>query len=430
MSNRHIPIVFILSLISVLLAAPYTRAQDNTLELPGRVALVTTDGNIRVLEMATATISQITTDAARNRRYSFPTWARGGSLAYFLNSAENNTLSLMAYVLDNGGTAGREIYAAENEFFQYAFWSPQACDSTNTCRDLAMLLSDGDTLKVQGVRDQATATAARSQVLGTGGPFYYSWSPDGTRMLWQRFGSALDVYELASGTVNALTQMPAQFNAPAWSPVDDRYLFTTPNAADPDSADLVIVSDGGAMTVLAQGLQGLTSFAWSADGNAVAYTQDYGRLIVVDAVSGAQIAATDADNVLAFFWSPDSQRIAYLTRSILEGTFSASVPRAPLVGGMALAQGKMSLVWSVLDVSANSSQRYVSFTPTAEMLYYISYFDQFAQSHRLWSPDGHYFLYSEVAADGTSVVSVLDATRLNAIPLVLDEGVFGVWSFE
>jgi len=66
------------------------------------------------------------------------------------------------------------------------------------------------------------------------------------------------------------------------------------------------------------------------------------------------------------------------------------------------------------------------------MLYLIQYFDQFAASHRIWSPSSTHLLYSELvdASEPAPVISILNITQADTVPFVIDSGVFAVWTFR
>jgi TolB protein len=133
--------------------------------------------------------------------------------------------------------------------------------------------------------------------------------------------------------------------------------------------------------------------------------------------------------VLAFFWSPNSERIAYITLANTPGSFNAFDSKSAWL--KTLAQGQIPrLVWSVFDVRTEETRRYGAFVPTREMIYLLSFYDQFAQSHRLWSPNSTHLVYGEVSPDGQSFVSILDTTRAVSVPLNIADGVIGIWSFS
>jgi TolB protein len=251
-------------------------------------------------------------------------------------------------------------------------------------------------------------------------------------MLWQRDQRRLDIYDVQNDTILiTLDSPPGIFQSPAWSPVDDRWLVGQ-LGADHETTDLVVVTDSDVET-LASGLAGPVAFSWSPDGNYVSYNYGNGPLAVVDVVTGDVMARSDTTGVFAFFWSPDSKHIAFLTLAAPPNALTTQAP-AGMSGGVLAAPARQQssipeLAWSVLDVADGAVRRYGFFTPTREMVYLIAYFDQFAQSHRVWSPDSRFIIYSENQND-MPLLSVIDVTQENIVPFVLAEGVIGVWSFN
>jgi TolB protein len=244
-------------------------------------------------------------------------------------------------------------------------------------------------------------------------------------MLWQRNNQRMDIYDVNSNRIiDTLSQEPGVFSAPAWSPVDDRLLFGSLNEEN-QSTDLVIAANSETNT-LAPRLDGVIYFSWSPDGDKVAYTSEQGPLIIVDAVTGETVADSAVSGVLAFFWSPDSQHIAYITLA----TPPSSINAKQTATQQTVVQEATGIAWSVMDVEETTTRRYGSFVPTREMLYLLVYFDQFSQSHRVWSPDSRYLLYSETTANGRASINILDTTQSNIVPFSIAEGLIGVWSFS
>ncbi len=392
--------------------------------LPGRIAYISTDYNVYSLHPATNNRVQLTDDGNRAQPYVWPTWSTDGRLAYFLSIATEREVATQVYVSSDGSTTGNLLYDGNGSIFNYAYWSPQDCNEGTRCRDLAVLLSTVEGLGVQLVRDSADGPTA--QLIGQGGPFYYSWSPDGNRMLWQRNNQRMDIYDVSSNDItDTLPQQPGAFLAPAWSPIDDRLLFGVLTEGN-QTTDLVIAANGET-TTLASELEGIVYFGWSPDGNRIAYTSQRGPLIVLDAITGETIVRSAVSGVLSFFWSPDSQHVAYVTLATPPGSINAKTltDRERVV-----YQEATGIAWSVLDVESGGTRRYGSFTPTEQMLYLLFYFDQFAQSHRLWSPDSRYLLYSETTLDNRASINILDTTQTNVVPFSVAEGYIGVWSFN
>lgn len=420
-------------LVMCLLLAGVASSQDDSLpQLPGKIAYVGVDFNIYTLNSTTHTRAAITDDAGqidgRVRFYQWPTWSRDGRLSYFQIETDGRTMQeLRAFISPDGVTAGEEVYMTDERSFTYAYWSPQNCGES--CRDLAVLMSTPAGFVVERLRDEGSS--ADNATIGTAqGQFYFSWSPDGSRMLWQRGGQTLDVYSAAENEVlETLTQRPGSFSAPMWSPVDDRLLFGA-RSEDGATTDLVIVSPDGTSRTLVSGLEGQVAFAWSPDGNAVAYTENRETLLVVDAVSGEQISRSASTGVLSFFWSPNSRRIAYVTVASEPGSITASDGKPNLAKSTWQAQEIPGLSWSVLDVETRAVWRSGSFIPTRDMVYLLSFFDQFAQSHRVWSPDSRHIVYSEITAENHPVISIIDTMQEVPIPLFVADGQIGIWSFE
>ena len=84
----------------------------------------------------------------------------------------------------------------------------------------------------------------------------------------------------------------------------------------------------------------------------------------------------------------------------------------------------------MLDVATGANRRLASFLPTSDMIYLLTYFDQFSQSHRVWSPDSQNLVYGELTADRQPVVTILSTSGTDSVPLTIAEGQIGVWSYE
>ncbi len=420
----------LIGLLILPLLPVIVRAQDSTLfpDLPGVVAYIGSDGNVYSLEFDTNTQAILTNDSEAGLPYLWPTWSTDGRLAYFRLIPVDGRPVTEVHISSDGLDSGEMVYAGRDEVVNYAYWSPQNCLTGPNCRDLAVLMSSrsANGLFIRLVQDQQGEDTSR--ITSIGRPFYYSWSPDGTQMLWQRNQQRLDIYDVQSDAiVTTLDGVPGTFQAPGWSPVDDRWLVGI-LGADSQSTDLAVITVAGTRP-LASGLVGPVAFGWSPDGNYIAYTDNQGPLAIVDAVTGAVVARSDTSGVFAFFWSPDSKHIAFLTLASPPNTFTTQADIGGFPAVPAFLQRIPEMAWSVLDIADGAVRRYGFFTPTEEMLYLIAFFDQFAQSHRVWSPDSRFVIYSEDQGD-VSFLNVIDVTQENIVPFAVAEGVFGVWSFH
>ena len=116
----------------------------------------------------------------------------------------------------------------------------------------------------------------------------------------------------------------------------------------------------------------MAAFAWAPDGSTLAVSEQassgsplFNRLSLLSA-DGSSSSVLVEEAHLAFFWSPAGDRIAWV--------------------GVDPATREMEL--SLSPVSGGEPRRLFRFSPTGEFFTYLSFFDQYAYSHSLWSPDG------------------------------------------
>ena len=415
----------------VMLTVTITQAQE-PIDIVGQIAYIGADHNVYVIGPSGEAVA-LSSDGSTARRYQFPTWATDGQLAFFccdVNYASQ--MSIETYVASPDLTAAKLLSNAVDEAYTYSYWSPSACADGPSCRDLALLLARrGDSFRVDLIR--VNGVTATSRVVGTGAPFYLSWNRDGQRLLWHRNNTEIALYDVEASASQAYSSaVPGGMQAPAWSPADDRAAVVL---RDDSAMNALVILDDEKQNVLVSGIPSeirgsfnITAVGWSPDGRYLAYRliNRFGAspLFVLDAVDGTTVAATSDSNVVAFFWSPDSQRILYLTPSGSAGDAYAQPVRVSYQGSTP------AFVWSVLDVQAGQSREIVSFVPTASMFYLLAFFDQFSQSHRIWSPDSRYIVYAETIDGGESLVKILDTTVDPFVPFTVAEGDIGIWSYQ
>lgn len=393
---------------------------------PGHIAYVDQDYNVWRYDLELDRHSQLTGDSAVTKRYLWPTWSTDGRLAWFSHDVETGGLVTSAWVQASSGAPAVLLLEGEDAF-NYAFWSPGNCQDGPQCRHLAILLSSQSRgMFVELVADGAGETQ-EGKVLRGGPPFYFSWSPEGSRLLLQRNNRRFDVYDADEDRILAtLDQRPGLIQAPHWSPVDDRLLL---GARQGDGRTALVLLDGAESMQLEGDLTGGVAFNWSPDGRHVAWREQtvdgYGVLKIAEASSGELVTGSLNDGVVAFVWAPDGSKIAWLEFVVTRRNPGTQASNSLLAQRRAALPG---LRWRVLEIDGGAIHAGPSFYPTRELLYYVSYFDQFAQSHRLWSPDSRFLVYGELRDDGP-VVQVLDSARPGESPATLAAGWMGIWSF-
>jgi TolB protein len=396
--------------------------------LPGSIAYIGADYNVYTLREGTS--YALTSDGSRGHAYQWVTWSRDGRLAYFCcDIISADTFETGIFISGDGVTPGRNVRSTYGEPVIYATWAPATCGGSSACRDLAVLLNPIATSELRYALIRDTQNNATTSIVGSGAPFYTTFSADGTRMLLHRYNRNLDVYDIASESIIRSIEggSSGTFQTAAFSPVDDRILIGRPGAAR-GRTDLALI-EGDEIRVIVSDLRGFVSFLWSPDGRYIAYrVATRGTLTavtVVDAATGNPVVTSQAEDVVAFFWSPDSQRLALLR---VGGSAQAQAGIQRTVA-YAAQNSAPQVSWVVLEVPSGDQQTYQSFVPNYEMTYLANYFDQFAVSHQVWSPDSRYLVYTELAGIAQKpVVRVLDT--LSGERTLIAEGSFAVWSYR
>jgi TolB protein len=447
--QSHILLVLFVLLITTLLLGhantlvlAQTESPNIADNLTGSIAYVGQDYNVFSFNLTQNETHQLTTDGNTTQRYQWATWSPDGRLAYFCCDLEYaQSAETMALISADGQQDGKIVFEGFGESVIYAAWSPGNCDGDITCRDLALLINDvfAGTLSVELIRDYLNQNA-QSSLVGTGSPFYYTWNPAGDALLMHRNNRSIDTYELADNSFTNVEPSSGAFQTPAWSPVDDRLLLSIPSRIEGEEGSaLVIRHPDGRIQPLLSGIRGLSSFLWSPDGRYVAYRiineRLFGSVFVIDAQTGETISRSTSNGVIAFFWSPDSHKLAYVTLATPNGTFSAQAPTTQISQRYNIAQPtrpEIEMAWSTLNIPEQTNTRHTNFIPTDEMLYLLLYFDQFAPSHRIWSPDSTHITYAELTDidNAQSSISILNTLQNDSIPLTIANGVFSVWSFQ
>ncbi|HET7375574.1 MAG TPA: hypothetical protein VFK30_02635, partial [Anaerolineae bacterium] len=133
-------------------------------------------------------------------------------------------------------------------------------------------------------------------------------------------------------------------------------------------------------------------------------------------------------DVVAFFWSPDGQHLAYLT---VDTSQPGPVGR---IGGLAAPRVKQQptayFTWHVIDLQTQHTLNLISFEPADAMVYMAQYFDQFAQSIEVWSPDSQSLVLAGTPLNGRSGVYVIDASSANSPATYVGPGDFAIWSWK
>ena len=399
----------------------------------GLIAYVGIDGNIYTSDQAGRHLQSHTTDAvlpedasAAFRYYLYPAWAPdGNSLAYVGVSGQGTATSSELFIANIADATSRKVFASESEHPFYLYWSP---DSINL--SFLSTTPTGGSMILQSVSTEAEDRT----ILDIGSPYYWSWAPDGRTMIVHT-GSAssttpehLSFLQMDDPVLeDGLSESPASFQAPAWSPNGEHILSTRIN--DDGQKEIVVLNRRGEFEKSVGTFALNAAFAWSSDNTTVAYIEGdrdisagtIGTMHVVDLDTGEDLFQDE--NVYALFWSPSGEKIAYFLPLVTEAASDQGGD-----GSTTQQQGQQLLLQlKVLDVKSGESRELYTFRPSDQFIQILPYFDQYHQSVTIWSPDDNNLVLSFLTTDGAPGIAIAAASG-QLEPRLLAQGFLAFWS--
>ena len=347
--------------------------------------------------------------------YTWPTWSPGGGKvafssfspdpgpgnALFSVDAEGGGLSLL---FQNAPGAGPAIGPTSPH---YSVWSPDG-------RYLAFLAIGESGLSLYLVSGSGIGEA---QFIIAGAPLYLAWSRDSDSLLVHQGNDLFRVDIDATDRLLNLEARSSGYFAPSWSPAGDVTAFLVNERG---GETLYVAQGDGARRRAMARLDGFASFIWARQGDRLAVGQSFGssRPFLQD-IQVVDVATAEAETlvrrpVMSFFWSPDGSKIGYVTTNADQSAFQ----------------------WRVVDVSTGQDTEIADFYPSADQLTWLAYFDQYASSHQVWSPDGRRLVFAGALAaatqeggqaDLTSKIFVVDVEG-NSPPKAIATGQMASWS--
>jgi len=369
-----------LAVLLIVLAACSGSSSNDAAVPASQLVILKPDGNIAVFDPATRILTDLTTDARDGRVYSQPTWSPDGRrVAVSVSAAPTQGPNLQAegsavrVAHQAQAAAGNAIHLIPTDSTSptiieipfaafYLYWAP---DGTH----LAFL--GNDTTQGQLGVGIVEVSTGRAEVVDSGQPYYFAWSPESDRLLVHRANREL-FFLSVDGTQQVVGPSPGGFTAPSW--IGDTLMVGWDDGSG--AATRLLSPDGSLLEA------GVTY----SDAIAFGLNPDQQRFAFIDVAAGtnpfnlgALVVAspsgntTVAEETAAFFWDASGERLLYLTPEFEADAFA--------------------LRWNVWD--GTTSHNYESFLPTATVVQqYLQFFSQYANSLSFFSPDGSSFTFA------------------------------------
>lgn len=364
-----------------------------------RIAYITPDGRVATIS-PDGSGQRLLTDAAT--RFSFPAWSPHGRNLAVVGS---NALGAGVYVLadEPGRHEPQELYFSRIQAPFYLYWSPDG-------RHVTFLANHS--VDVLALHLASIDAQSESQLLATGSPFYWDWAAAGDQILihtgFAGVDARLEFIDISGSGDGREVARPGYFQAPGIS-ASGRYLAYAEETSAGNSR--LIVADTQTGKQHQERHAGLVAMGWSPAGDQLALisaaadeTGFHGPLRHLDAESG-EVTLLSRETVLAFFWSPDGRNIAAISTSGRAGDINAAAPgvdsrsRPRLARSLVVEASQVEpqpaqqsqpfqMRLSLIEAATGQTRFLASFQPTGVFLsQFLPFFDQYALSHRLWSPN-------------------------------------------
>ncbi|MGB3716324.1 MAG: hypothetical protein WA996_18025 [Candidatus Promineifilaceae bacterium] len=358
------------------------------------------------------------------RSYQFPAWSPDGSQIAVVS--EDTLYSFQDRDGAEESGAFNILYQDEADRPFYLYWAPDGSE-------VSFLTNHADGLALHLATVEPTP---QSRAVAFGQPFYWDWDPGGEEILIHSGLSGeearLAFLDREFGDVGGNIADPGLFQAPGIS-YDGQY-WAYAQSGSAGRSHLTIQGIDGE-TFQQEQERGVIAMSWSPVEQVLAYIGSsdrqpafYGPLQLVSAESGDRRILV-SDTTIAFFWSPDGRSIAYLKFADLNEDsvhVDSATSMKESLSKPAVQERRLLLELWVIDISEGEPRWLASFEPSRVFVsQFLPYFDQYALSHRIWSPDSDALIVPMQEGDRTRLY-VVPVHGGEAVPLA--NGEIGFWS--
>jgi TolB protein len=369
--------------------------------------------------------------------FQFPAWSPDGTRIAAIGAGADGSGLIDVFTARATGAGDSDppiIYQSADRPPFYLYWRPDGkalTFLTTEQTDIALRIAPAD-----GSHSEA--------IVRHGAPLYWDFA-DHDRLLVHigttGAGAFLGEVDLAGTSKESVALAPGIFRAPLISnDYRERAYVAT---GDGSGGTLVLEArDGSSRQTMP--LLGLAALGFDPSGTNLAFiapktAQDpdigipIGPLRVLDSTNGVGRTLRDG-SIVAFFWAPDGRTIAALQLEVTGGGGVASATEArALAAPLAAASPSprrgpgigLHLVFVDVGTGAVRSERQVQLS-SVFLTQLLPYFDQYALSHRVWSPDSASIALPLVGDTGTNQIFVIKADGSGFTPIA--DGTMAFWS--
>lgn len=352
------------------------------------LALISEDASLQLVRVSEDGAGPPETRLSMEREgllFMWPTWSPDGAAIAVSASShqrENPRLELWRAPLDEeepetlyaNPVDARQIVAPG--LAHYVNWSPSG-------RVLAVVGNVGNGLAASLVAERGGVQPRR---LVDGAPLYFAWAPDGRAILVHR-GAQLQLLDLASdeGERQILRARPC-FRTPVWSQDGQSFIYAAPRAGG-----------GGTITRGWRGSEqrdelleiGGQELGEGASAMAFVRAPQRDRLAILPLSEG------DSDSLGILSYDLDTGEQRTISDRPANAVFWS--PTGDALFAFEPMPGTTLIALTRYDLEREGGERLARFQPSAEFASLLAFFDQFAQSHQLVSPDGRWITFAGLA---------------------------------
>jgi len=379
-------------------AGPAPSVASDVAGLRGRLAVLDADGQLVTMDPDGSdeiVLDEVEPGTSQVRQ---PTWSPDGRSVAWVHVEVTEAGAVSASIATAGDDGTRPSTSRTEVVPFYLSWDP-------TSSRIAYLGAPSDTFIELGVLEAADRSSGTSLVAGQ--PLFFSWGPDGDQLLVHVGAERLDRLGL-DGSTSKVGDRPGTFSVPVWTADGKTLVYASEDGHGQRLVARNVEADSGLPLVP---YEGLIAFVVSPDGERVAFQviqpDRILPLSVIDVDSSEVVEIIDAP-IASFFWSPDGERLLYLDPD-------------PLPDDTGLW-----FRWGVWDGTSSFVTPRFALSQLISVEY-LQFFEQYAQSMRLWSPDSRAFAYPGMSEDGQEGIWIQSA-RPDRAPVLVAEGDFVAWS--